>query len=503
VEEELRPLCRTAAADDFPERPAPDRNISMHLDQLCDRLFHGDDDFWRASQAVAPGATTSVSALTLDRRALRRAPRRVSSSAPAAPRPRASWLTKCGWVTLLVTLLGSAFGLWKGYEADHATIRPIQDYRVGQRALGDAPAEALATDIARRNGLAVTWDASDGSLAVAGMTDPLRQLRAEASAAEIRCADYRKIVIEAQDSWPDGTVDDIQVETLQPWQWIDAHEVHVGGQAPLPLDVVEMGLPEGITGTVRDILPCPPFRAGRGRVIVTTVNHLNRDVWELTLRDRDGTVETVRPTGAHLFYSHSRGQWLAASELQAGERLDGVSGPVAVVSARRIPGTHRVYNFTVQGEHLYRVAQAGVLVHNNCDNLVTQIGLPGGQKIDLNRGRLATRLEGHEVGQGFSTVFDETRGTIHFRPSPSRRGAPVADGWVPRGAGHATVSAELGGDPVRHHGLAIILQKDATLRVTWLSGTLNKTPDSLVPMALRPTIVEAIEYATGRTVSSY
>jgi hypothetical protein len=37
---------------------------------------------------------------------------------------------------------------------------------------------------------------------------------------------------------------------------------------------------------------------------------------------------------------------------------------VAVVSTRRIPGTHRVYNFTVQGEHLYRVAQAGVLVHN-------------------------------------------------------------------------------------------------------------------------------------------
>jgi hypothetical protein len=100
-------------------------------------------------------------------------------------------------------------------------------------------------------------------------------------------------------------------------------------------------------------------------VILTTVNHLHRDVWELALRDRDGAVETVRPTGAHLFYSHSRGQWLAASELQAGERLDGVSGPVAVVSTRRIPGTHRVYNFTVQGEHLYRVAQAGVLVHNN------------------------------------------------------------------------------------------------------------------------------------------
>jgi len=205
---------------------------------------------------------------------LRRAPRRVSSSAPATPRPRASWLTKCGWAMLLVTLLGSAFGLWKGYEGDH-------------------------------------------------------------------------------------------LETLQPWQWIDAHEVHVGGQAPLPLDVVEMGLPEGITGKVIDIAPCPPFRAGRGRVILTTVNHLHRDVWELALRDRDGTAETIRPTGAHLFYSHSRGQWLAASELQAGERLDGVSGPVAVVSTRRIPGTHRVYNFTVQGEHLYRVTQAGVLVHNN------------------------------------------------------------------------------------------------------------------------------------------
>ena len=36
----------------------------------------------------------------------------------------------------------------------------------------------------------------------------------------ISAADYRKIILRAQDVWPDGTVDRINIETLQPWQWI-------------------------------------------------------------------------------------------------------------------------------------------------------------------------------------------------------------------------------------------------------------------------------------------
>lgn len=42
-------------------------------------------------------------------------------------------------------------------------------------------------------------------------------------------------------------------------------------------------------------------------------------------------------------------------------RLDGCT----VVSSTQIPGVHRVYNMTIEDEHVYRVARHGVLVHNN------------------------------------------------------------------------------------------------------------------------------------------
>ncbi|MBC8357118.1 MAG: AHH domain-containing protein, partial [Planctomycetes bacterium] len=96
----------------------------------------------------------------------------------------------------------------------------------------------------------------------------------------------------------------------------------------------------------------------------TTVNRLARGVIELSLRDADGNEETIRPTDEHLFYSASHGDWLPAGELQPGEHLDGVNGTITVASVTPLTGTHRVYNMTVQGEHLYRVAESGVLVHN-------------------------------------------------------------------------------------------------------------------------------------------
>jgi hypothetical protein len=115
---------------------------------------------------------------------------------------------------------------------------------------------------------------------------------------------------------------------------------------------------------------------------------------------------------------------------------------------------------------------------------------------------LAHLLRGHSVGQGFPAVWDSVTGRILFRPSPSVRGAPVPQGWVPRGRGHALVSSQLGGNPANHQGFAFVLQADGTLAVTWRSGVLNRTPDNLVPEELRPKIVEAIEEATGCMVSS-
>lgn len=37
-----------------------------------------------------------------------------------------------------------------------------------------------------------------------------------------------------------------------------------------------------------------------------------------------------------------------------------------IVVSRSLPGTERVYNLTVEGEHVYYVTELGLLSHNNC-----------------------------------------------------------------------------------------------------------------------------------------
>ncbi|MCA9118586.1 MAG: hypothetical protein H6822_03885 [Planctomycetaceae bacterium] len=277
---------------------------------------------------------------------------------------------------LVVGLLASVFCLFRGASAPIEQTRAIEDIRPGHKVIVDAPEEALATDVARLNDLGSSWNASDGSLEIDGIADPLRALT-DATPAQLQQADYRLVLLQAKEVWEDGTYNEINVQTLQPWQWLHENEVHVGGEAPLPLETVEMNLPVGMTGKVLDILPCPEIERGRGRVVLTTVNRLARGVIELTLRDADGKEETLRPTDEHLFYSVSQGDWLSAGELQVGERLNGTSGPITIAAITPLEGTHRVYNMTVQGEHLYRVAECGVLVHNSCaDEMISVFKAP-------------------------------------------------------------------------------------------------------------------------------
>ncbi|MBC8356606.1 MAG: hypothetical protein H8E66_31910 [Planctomycetes bacterium] len=363
------------------------------LDALCDLLFEGADHsesdrhsnhphrshHFPSDQPVsrpdAPWRETSGS-LSLHERAGVSAP----ATRPAAQRTRPTQQTsnrstlrsRLSLGTLFTGLLLAAFCFFQGASAPIELTRPIEDIRPGHKVIVDAPEEALATDVARLNDLDSSWNASDGKLEVEGIADPLRELT-DATNEQITKADYRLVMVQAKEVWEDGTYNEINVATLQPWQWIHQHEVHVGGEAPLPLETVEMNLPVGMTGKVLDILPCPELEQGAGRTVLTTVNRLARGVIELSLRDADGHEETLRPTDEHLFYSTSHGDWLSAGELQVGERLSGTSGPITVATITPLSGTHRVYNMTVQGEHLYRVGGSGVLVHNNCATILEAI----------------------------------------------------------------------------------------------------------------------------------
>ena len=175
---------------------------------------------------------------------------------------------------------------------------------------------------------------------------------------------WKKLRLLAVTHWGDGTRDDIHVETLQPPEWIKQHDVRIGATVPLPLDLVEMGLPRDLCATVIAVEHCPEISDGPGRVVLTTVNHLNKYVFELTIKDAAGQSETVHTTGFHKFYSASRNAWISAAELRKGEQLRGVNGALTVAALAPLPGVHRVYNMTVEDEHVYRVGTLGTLVHN-------------------------------------------------------------------------------------------------------------------------------------------
>ena len=56
---------------------------------------------------------------------------------------------------------------------------------------------------------------------------------------------------------------------------------------------------------------------------------------------------------------------MSSQDLKTGTKIRGREGPLTVVGNTRIPGIHRVYNMTVEGDHVYQVSPLGALAHNN------------------------------------------------------------------------------------------------------------------------------------------
>jgi hypothetical protein len=56
------------------------------------------------------------------------------------------------------------------------------------------------------------------------------------------------------------------------------------------------------------------------------------------------------------------GQFKAFFKVRA--QLDGINGSITVTATAitKVPGTHRVYNMTVQGEHFYRVVASWCII---------------------------------------------------------------------------------------------------------------------------------------------
>jgi hypothetical protein len=223
---------------------------------------------------------------------------------------------------------------------------------------------------------------------------------ADPSATAVDPKTWRLVTIDTDDAeggW--------QVQALEPVSWIKANGVGRGKSIHLAdvVDLAEMGATDDVVGTIESVTACPKIEGGPGRVILTTVSHLNDNVYDLTLTGAGGMEDTLGVTGTHRFYDESAG-WVHTSDLYVGELLRGDHGDVKVTQLTYQPGMDRVYNMTVEGDHVYYVGDLSTLTHNEgCGrggsyNKVKGLGTLGDGVTSHHMPRAA--LEFTKYGQG-------------------------------------------------------------------------------------------------------
>lgn len=163
---------------------------------------------------------------------------------------------------------------------------------------------------------------------------------------------------------PLAAKDIIRASLLRSPKWLAAHgELGPGTQLYLKLE--EIGVEGWATVTA---VSAPELKPSAGRLVVTTVTHLNSDLYELRFSE---TEESLRPTGRHKLYSLDRAGWVQTENLFVGERLQTMAGELTVAAIERLPGTHRVFNLGVEADHEFLVGDAAIRAHNmDCDEWV-------------------------------------------------------------------------------------------------------------------------------------
>ncbi|MGH7137576.1 MAG: hypothetical protein ACREHD_17660, partial [Pirellulales bacterium] len=188
-------------------------DYERRIDALCEALFHGDEllgataaaqeDRALSCQAAAaawapPAQKHSQQVTTCVERRAPRSPKRPRKRSPGRPirGPAATvWLLAClvlaGWLglrspTVGVPSTGATTGRIAAKADNHASVA-IENIRVGQRVLGENPDLAGSQHNTRT------------------AVDP---------------ATWRLLKLHADWRWEDGTLDTIEVETLQPPSWI-------------------------------------------------------------------------------------------------------------------------------------------------------------------------------------------------------------------------------------------------------------------------------------------
>lgn len=143
-------------------------------------------------------------------------------------------------------------------------------------------------------------------------------------------------------------------------EWFRSEQVVVGG-------VVHLNMPEmGCVGhaKVEAVEPCLVFyRWGNSsvRMVTGTFAHSEGECGDLRLK---GEPEPIGVTPSHPFWSADREDWVPVEDLRAGESVKTLQGTTTVESYTLRARPEPTFNMEVEDDHVYRVGEQGILVHN-------------------------------------------------------------------------------------------------------------------------------------------
>jgi hypothetical protein len=184
--------------------------------------------------------------------------------------------------------------------------------------------------------------------------DPLAVPQWDRVDHEIDSQTWRKLTLVMHT--PQG--DRFDITLLRPIGWLESCNAQVGSS--IHLVVSEQGL-DGLADVLA-IEPCPSIFSGVGRVVTGTFTHVRGGILRITLA---GLAEPLGVTSNHSIYSSDRLDFVPAGELRVGETLRNLDGDVRIESIEQLGSEERVYNLEIHGEHVFRVASSGLLVHNS------------------------------------------------------------------------------------------------------------------------------------------
>ena len=216
----------------------------------------------------------------------------------------------------------------------------------------------------------------------------------------------------------------VEIEMLRPLEWIERHGIEVGKS--MQLHVPELGIAR--PAEIVSIGPCPPIAEGEVRVV--TARFVTRDPRNLVRVTLANGTE-IRAIDVHPVWSLDREEWVPAGKLEPGEHVDTLTGPVAVTGVERIGHHPAVYNLEVHGEHVYRIAVDGVLVHNAGPSYTLGLSLTDDLADFAKGARAASWQAGHIVPWGnFSNRLDHVQDALQAAKKALRKaGVGLNDSW--------------------------------------------------------------------------